>query len=181
MKQIISISLIALLLYNMFSTGIVLLCFDKEYSHVSPTELNDEFLEVRIPISLPYTADFENTAPSEALIEYKGDFYNIVEQRYANDTLITKIKTNQSAREKFAALANEVNTDFSDGNTTKQSPQKRALNFCKNLLSQYLPNKLLTLSKQDISVVPANFCIFSYLVVFPNSSLEIVSPPPRLI
>ena len=81
----------------MFSTGIVLLCFDKSIQKATPVTQNDEWLEIKMPIALPYSSDFANITSHEGLIEYQGEFYNIIEQRYSNDTLYTNLKLNQYA------------------------------------------------------------------------------------
>ncbi len=164
----------------MFSTGIVLLCFDKEYAEATPLEANDEFLEVKIPISLPYTADFHNTSPAEALIQYKGEFYNVVEQRYENDTLITKIKTNQSARERFAALADEINTILAHNQAEKESPLKKAIELCKSLSVKYIQNSELHFGKCESEVLSNIHQVFLYKVSATANYSKAFFTPPEL-
>ena len=164
----------------MFSTGIVLLCFDKEYAEATPLEANDEFLEVKIPISLPYTADFHNTSPAEALIQYKGKFYSVVEQRYENDTLIAKIKTNQSARERFASLSDESNTILARNHSEKQSPLKKALELCKSLSVSYIQNDDAYATKQTLVVLAKTFQQFIYQSSFPTDYSTSFFTPPEL-
>jgi hypothetical protein len=55
-----------------------------------------------MPVSLPYATAWEDTSGKEGLIQHGDHFYNIVEQRYQNDTLYTTLKTNISAREHFS-------------------------------------------------------------------------------
>ena len=164
----------------MFSTGIVLLCFDKEYATATPYEANDEFLELKVPISLPYTSDFHNTSPTEALIQYKGEFYNVIEQRYENDTLITKIKTNQSARERFASLADEINTVLARNHSDKQSPLKKALDLCKSLSVTYIQNNGMNLTQYQYTLVKGTINSFSYEVHLPTDYSQSFFTPPEL-
>lgn len=164
----------------MFSTGIVLLCFDKEYAQATPFEANDEFLEVKIPISLPYTADFHNTSPTEALIQYKGEFYNVIEQRYENDTLITKIKTNQSARERFASLSDEINTILARDHSDKESPLKKALELCKSLSVNYIQSNEMYLAKSQWAELSKAAQTFAYKAYLPTDYSTSFFTPPEL-
>lgn len=179
MKKLISLSFLCLLLYNMFSTGIALMFFKDDFSQATEASHEDQWIEVKVAVSLPYTADFVNTAPQGKLFEYKGEFYNIVEQRYQNDTLITKIKTNQKAKKRFESLADEALSQVDKSENQSQSPLKKALSLFKNLFSQYLPNEQLTIN-------PPVYCYqlcshqFDYQASAPQSFFDIVSPPPQV-
>jgi hypothetical protein len=130
----------------MFSTGIVLLCFDKTYREATPISQNDEWIEIKMPIALPYSNDFVNPAAHQGLIEYQGKYYNIVEQHYSNDTLVTRIKTNHSAKQKLQSIADELGSQFAEQNSGKDSPLKKALDFCKSLSGNYIPTTDLSVS-----------------------------------
>lgn len=138
MKRAISISFLCLLLYNMFSTSLVLLFFKKNIQQASPISKNDGWIEIKMPIALPYSGDFANLTKHEGLIEYQGEFYNIIEQHYSNDTLYTKIKTNNKAKQKYQSLSDDFSLQFSDNHSSKSTPLKKALELCKSLSSSYL-------------------------------------------
>ncbi|MDI9876451.1 hypothetical protein [Flectobacillus rivi] len=91
-----------------------------------------------MPIALPYSGDFANLTKHEGLIEYQGEFYNIIEQHYSNDTLYTKIKTNNKAKQKYQSLSDDFSLQFSDNHSSKSTPLKKALELCKSLSSSYL-------------------------------------------
>lgn len=78
--------------------------FESHYPAASPVMQGDEWVVVKMPISLPYTANWQNQGGVEGLVRMKGQFYNVTQQRYENDTLYTVLKTNLGAREHFLRL-----------------------------------------------------------------------------
>ncbi|MFY7826678.1 MAG: hypothetical protein ACOVQ4_06110 [Flectobacillus sp.] len=124
----------------MFSTGLVLLCFKKTIQEATPINKNDGWIEIKVHLALPYSGDFANLTKHEGLIEYQGEFYNIIEQHYSNDTLYTKIKTNSTAKQRYQSLADDFSLQFSDNHSGKSTPLKKALELCKSLSSSYLQN-----------------------------------------
>ncbi|MDI9870837.1 hypothetical protein [Flectobacillus roseus] len=180
MKKIVSISFLCLLLYNMFSTGIVLLCFDKSIQKATPITQNDEWLEIKMPIALPYSSDFANITSHEGLIEYQGEFYNIIEQRYSNDTLYTKIKTNHKAKQKYQSISEELSQQFSDNHSEKNSPLKKALDLCKHLSSNYLPQKVGLENKYLHFIESKKQSLFYYSYLYAHLYTSGIFMPPEI-
>ncbi len=109
MRSFLSISLLFLLLYHLCRVWVVLCYFEAFYPTASPVMQGDEWIVVKVPISLPYTTtQWEEPQGKKGLVRLNGQFYNIIHQRYENDTLYTELKTNITAREHFFALAQEV-------------------------------------------------------------------------
>jgi hypothetical protein len=130
-----------------------------------------ETFEIKIPLSLPYplqTTDFQRQSGH---FTYKHEHYQLVKQKYANDTLtIIAIKDVQSNQ-----LANAMDT-FSESSGT-QSAKDGVLNVQGKVLIEYLNAASTALSMIDgwsriISPV-------DYLEFFPAVSIALKSPPPK--
>lgn len=59
-------------------------------------------------LKLPYVSLWENGDGRAGLIQDGNEFYNVVHQRYENDTFYTLLKTNQNAKEPFLELAGQL-------------------------------------------------------------------------
>lgn len=163
----------------MFSTGIALMFFKDQFSQASEVSHQDQWIEVKMAVSLPYTSDFINTSPQGKLFEYKGEFYNIVEQRYQNDTLTTKIKTNQSAKERFESLSQEMLALLDVESDKSSSPLKKVLGLFKTLFTQYLPSEQLVLTTPSY-LFDESPNQFGYQSSFSQCYIDIISPPPKV-
>ena len=126
MKSFAAIGFLILLLYHLIGLPLAVLTFEQSYESATPVSLADQWKIVKLPIALPYTSTWENTDGQDGLIQDGNDFYNIVRQHYANDTLYTLLKTNQSARERFADLADQFQQINNDQPATR-SPLSRLL------------------------------------------------------
>ncbi|WP_080059782.1 hypothetical protein [Spirosoma aerolatum] len=178
MKSLPAIGFLILLLYHWLGLPLAVLTFEQSYQEVSQRSATDEFKLVKLPISLPYTAAWENPDGQEGLIQDGDTFYNIVQQRYANDTLYTLLKTNQNARERFFELAEQWQ-QLSDDQNDAQSPLGRLLKLISERLTTYLPPFFCQL---DQPVVRSLACVLQ----FPNMlaaryqlDRSPVSPPPQ--
>ena len=117
---------------------------------------------VKLPISLPYTADWENPDGQDGLVQDGDEFYNIVHQQYANDTLYTLLKTNQNARARFVDLAEQLQ-QLNDEQAVPKNPLSQLLKLLKDRLKTYLPpgyqlaqpHMTTTLARATFASVPA--------------------------
>ena len=106
------------------------------------------------------------------------NFYNVVRQHYANDTLYTLLKTNQSARERFSDLADQFQQLNNDQEAT-QSPLSRLLKLLKDRLTTYLPPVVFHLVQPDQSLVLSSARYGSVPLSVYDADLDFPSPPPR--
>ncbi|WP_250630307.1 hypothetical protein [Rhodoflexus caldus] len=130
MKKLIAIGLLCLFTYHLLrhhaAEWLVWHC----HNHVLP-QYSGQKVVIKLPVSLPYTAEWQSDG-NHQLIRNRNEFYNIVEQRYENDTLYTVLQSNQAAREQFFALADMVQQE-----TEAPSPVSSALKLLKNLSDYY--------------------------------------------
>ena len=84
-----------------------------------------ETIVVEMPISLPYSTDWQ--APQEVSGEIRqGDnFYQMKDQQVIDGKIVTTLVEDQNARERFFDLAAQVNEHMSD--QTDKSPAKSKL------------------------------------------------------
>jgi hypothetical protein len=133
----------------MFSTGIVLLCFDKSIQKATPITQNDEWLEIKMPIALPYSSDFANITSHEGLIEYQ-------------------------------AISEELSQQFSDNHSEKSSPLKKALDLCKHLSSNYLPQQVSLENKYLHFIESKKPSLFYYSYLYAHLYSSGIFMPPEL-
>ncbi len=156
--------------------------FEQYYPTASPVMQNDEWIVVKVPISLPYTASWQNTDGQQGLIRMGDQFYNITEQKYANDTLYTVMKTNIGARDRFFALADEIK-QIVDRDITESQQQKSPFTQVVKLLNQWA-KVYLPFSSENLFLNPsfliANSSKSSYISPFCSQlSYPVLTPPPE--
>lgn len=137
MKSLTATGLFLLLLYHLIGLPLAVFTFEKGFDVATPISPADEFRVVKLPISLPYANDWENPDGRAGLIKDGDRFYNVVHQRYANDTLYTVLKTNRNARERFFDLADQLQ-QFNSDQSTPTSPLGQLLKLLKDRLTTYL-------------------------------------------
>jgi hypothetical protein len=177
-KSFAAIGFLILLLYHLIGLPLAVLTFEQSYESATPVSLADQWKIVKLPISLPYTTTWENTDGQDGLIQDGNDFYNIVRQHYANDTLYTLLKTNQSARERFFDLADQLQQLNNDQEAT-QSPLSRLIKLLKDRLTTYLPPLVFHLSQPDHLLVQSCVRYVSVPLSVYDTDLDYPSPPPR--
>ena len=182
LRSAVSISLLMLLLYHTGRVWFVLLCFESNFPTASPVTKGDEWRVVKMPVSLPYTVNWQIREGREGLMRVGDQFYNITQQRYENDTLYTVLKTNLGAREHFFALADEIKQSLDRKATRKDAPKNplkqllKSLNQCANV---YLPFFAGNLFNRGTFTVLESSQNSSFLPFFPAVYLLVPTPPPR--
>jgi hypothetical protein len=178
--RIASILLTSLLLYHTFRAGVVLYFLQDTYISASDETPEDEWVVVKVPVSLPYATDWEDTSGKEGLIKHGDQFYNIVEQRYQNDTLYTTLKTNISAREQFFSIVEEMNELA--GKDAEKSHSKNPYTSLVKLLNQV---STVYIASYFTQVYPPLAAYYSKsLLVYQASSFvtpafPVHTPPPK--
>ncbi|MFN8347278.1 MAG: hypothetical protein U0X91_19905 [Spirosomataceae bacterium] len=141
MKKLIPIGLFIVLLYHTLGLSVAVLFFEEEYRWASPSVENDQWNTIKIPLEqLPYVAYQEIPAEQEGLIQKDGDFYNIVNRYYQNDTLYIVLKTNQQARERFIELSGQILESLDAASKAPSTPAGKTIELLQGMTKIYLSN-----------------------------------------
>jgi hypothetical protein len=150
------------------------------YTVASAEVAEDEWVVVKMPVSLPYATDWEDTSDKEGLIKHGDQFYNIVEQRYQNDTLYTTLKTNISAREQFFSIVEEMN------NLTGKDAEKNNKNPFSSLIKLLNQSSTVYISSYFIQNAHQQATFFNRTQVtyqaasFLSPAFPVNTPPPQI-
>jgi hypothetical protein len=144
---------------------------------------NDIF-EVKAYLSIPYHSENSTESITENNVyQHEGQFYNIVEKRFANDTLYLKLQNNLSARDRFTSLTEVVkemslHKDMSNKNTP--SKKSAALNL-EDLSKVFLPTSAPEIKKCNVfySVSLPKRQSWDVTPFLTSAYLSILSPPPQ--
>jgi hypothetical protein len=177
MKKVISYLLAVLLLLNVLGYYGLFLGLKYQHAEFFTQHLdeeryrNSETVTLKVPVAIPYlqNTDFERV---NGEFEHKGEFFRLVKQRFASDTLfIVCIKDTRSKHIK-QALVEYVKT-FSDHPVTSTSADTLP-SFIKDYISHTF----------GIGHETDGWCCYTFL--FPTnealthfSSLSVLSPPPK--
>ena len=97
-----------------------------------------EKLTIKIPFSLSYNNDWEESVASDGLFEYEGQFYTVISKDFKSDTLYFNCIKNNNAREIFSALSEKMQA-FTDSDGQNEAPSKSTSKIIKLLnLNYYL-------------------------------------------
>lgn len=92
-----------------------------------------DLILIKTPLALPYHSDDVEYERVDGEVEHEGQFYRLVKQKLAQDTLyILCVKDHQSSRIK-SALADYVKT-FTDKPAHAKQNSKLAINFIKDYI-----------------------------------------------
>ncbi|MVM41603.1 hypothetical protein GO730_34585 [Spirosoma sp. HMF3257] len=138
MKSLPAIGFLVLLLYHLIGLPLAVLTFEESYESTTQASASDEWKVVKLPISLPYTSSWQNPDGQDGLVQDGDDFYNIVHQEYANDTLYTLLKTNQNAKERFVELAEQWQQDVDEQGASAKNPLAHLIKLLKSRLTTFL-------------------------------------------
>lgn len=85
-----------------------------------PTAAGQEHIErsahsrdivVKVPVSLPYQANWSHPEPSEGKIEHEGEYYQIRTRQLMNDTLYVYCEHDQNARDRYMELVDHIQNE----------------------------------------------------------------------
>lgn len=177
MKQFLAIGLFFLLLLNMLGQSVAVLFIEKIHETPVAANLGEEWVELKIPLSIPYGTSWENDAPA-GLIRYGDKFYNIVEQRYENDSLYTVMQANLSAREQFFALADKIQQEF--GHDQAGNPLEKSAKLFSSAIKHYMTSqRQVTFFLWE--VIGNKTAFADYGLAYTNYEPSPVSPPPDFV
>ncbi|UBM58821.1 hypothetical protein LAG90_18660 [Marinilongibacter aquaticus] len=176
-----SIALLSLLLGHVFVVPFVLISRLESEANIHTSSIHEynskpEKLSLKIAMSLPYANQWEEAKDSEGLVQIEGEFYTLVSRHLKQDTLYCDYVKNNSAREIFSMLADNVSPDGKEKSPRPNIGQV----FCKWLSSQYHNQNDITLSK-PVSSVWTSQANYQYTAFSSSTVLQLESPPPQQI
>ena len=177
MKKTISIVLVVLMLLNTMGYYGVFLGLKYHNSLSVNQRLDDEkYLEsqtitFKFPISIPYypNTDYHRVSGE---IEYQGNLYHLVKQKYFNDALYIVCYKDSKSQELNEALASYI-----ENFGTTQSTTPKPANTVPTFIKDYVISQLLIQTSANGWNKSVGFGQFEpKLVSIPHS---ILSPPPE--
>lgn len=178
LKPLVATGLLLILLYQLIGLPVAVLTFEQSYKTATLASNADEYKVVKLPISLPYTSSWDNPDGHDGLVRDGDDFYNVVHQQYANDTLYTLLKTNQNARDRFFDLANQMQQLDTEQNAT-ESPLSQLLKLLQERITTYLLPISWQLSQPVSLWLTARTGYADQLLAYGSADLACPSPPPK--
>ena len=134
---------------------------------------SEEVVILTLPVSLPYPIQDPDYERANGEIEFHGEFYHLVKQKVANDTLfMVCVKDHDQKR------LNEAINEYSELTNNLPTTSKHAMDFFGKLFKDYAkpifntPAPALSLSFDILLGAP------EFLVI--QQSFPIDSPPPEL-
>jgi hypothetical protein len=178
-KKAISILLLFVFLFNVGGYYIVFWALryqaNAELTARLDAELysNDETIELKIPMSLPYplqSRDFERTY---GMFEHQGESYKLVKHKLQNDTLIVVCIKDHTRND-----LNRTMNDYASMSNDLPGTAKKALNFLGKLLKDYSTHVNTTLIEHQAWCQEFDYNNASFLLV--ETTISIQSPPPKV-
>jgi hypothetical protein len=174
-KKFAPILLIAVLLFNVFGYYGIFVGLRLKASHELTEILDkqsyctDETVTLKLPMSVPYQIDQEEYQNVSGEIEYHGEFYRLVKQRLANDTLYVVCfmdKQSKNIKQTFDDYAKTL----SDKNDSHKSDGK----LFQSLIKEYISNAL-TVEHGNVgwcNTLNSIFVLDTYTAVYISSAAQ---------
>jgi hypothetical protein len=140
MKKILSYLFVALMFMNIMGYYGILTGLHYNATQSFERKLNadiyntSEVVEFSFPIAIPYVMDGKTFERAEGQFEYNGEYYHLVKQQYANDTLKLVCVKNKDTKRISSALRDYVKT-FADQPSDAGKSHKEFSGFLKDYLS----------------------------------------------
>lgn len=179
MKQLVSLTLVALLLLNVLGYYALFLGLQYRNDRAMTRKLDagtyeqSQLITIKLPLAVPYLADSKGFERVDGKFRHNGQVYRLVKQRYAQDTLtIVCTKDRESARIQDA-LSDFVKT-FTDTPIQNQANAKLILSISKDYLQEVFSLKTLA-SGWQTEIIVGGEC----LQLIPTFVPTIIHPPER--
>lgn len=179
MRRTLAISLLAVFLFQLVGYYFVYLGFSVHANNRLISRLDaheyssDETLTLKVPFTLPYWMNAEQFERVDGDFEYKGEFYKLVKQKLANDTLYVVCIKNQDKKQLFDAL-----TDYIKLSNELPASSKQALKLWGSIVKDYLPIEPTDLASSDGWSVMNEF-VRDHVLTLISPLVSVISPPPE--
>ena len=133
----------------------------------------EETIEIKIPISLPYSSprDFERISGK---LEYNGEFYELIKQKLESDTLYVICLKNHDEKRLVSTM-----NDYVKLSNDLPGAEQKAYNFLGKLLKEYKTESRTTFVEASSWRLSSRIFTTFYLADFRPFSEDIPSPPPK--
>ena len=166
-----------LLVFLMYQAGYYL-CYlsmnhynEESWNSQQAAAMQYSFIEKSIPITFAYQHDQEEFLPVMQGIEVNGNYYRVVKQRYAKDTLHVMYIADVQRENMNKSLKDWVNTI-----SQQSSPDKKSV-IKDGLEKNYLPCSMsVDIDKGSVFNTAYSFTFIPDLLLFPA---DVLKPPPR--
>lgn len=113
--------------------------YHNEVSLTTRLDLNQyeqsQTVTLKVPISVPYMTDQADFERVDGLFEHNGEFYRLVKQKYAKDTLTIICFKDTKNKQIHNALTDYVKT-FTDQSSDHNQNSKITITFIKDYITQ---------------------------------------------
>jgi len=133
----------------------------------------DETLEFKIPMTLPYPLQPRDFERISGKFEYQGEYYELVKQKLEKDPVHVVCLKNQDKQHLVSTMTNYVKLS----NDLPGTAQK-AFNFLGKLLKEYDSSSKIHLKFDSTLVHEITFSLIDFSDT-PHPVQDIPSPPPR--
>lgn len=172
MKKVFAIFLLTIHLFNLagYSFFFQYLIGRSNQQTVKQLDNNNyadaNLVEVKIPINLPYSANWKNYERYDGEIEYNGTHYNYVKRKLSNDTLYVLCIQNQKKNELYSAKNSFTKqiTDIPSGKKSNEPTAKKSssLSEYNNQITQYnFDINAIFIKQQGIFISPLIISLFT--------------------
>lgn len=157
-----------------------LYCWE-EYGIANSQEVNIEesgdYYWIKQPLQLPYQNNWAESRPIEGKVKHGENHYNLVEQRYQNDTLYTLCKLDNNARFRFMELAEHITDHVKEHSS--QAPSGKNSYLLKHFLKEYTSIQRYTVLYILEWIKPFNRLFHHYQLS--EGYFNNTSPPPAIV
>ncbi len=185
MKRLASIVFLFLFLFNVGGYYFVFVGLQYQASVKFSQKLDNDQINpedtylFKVPLTLPYQITDNGFEDATGLVEYRGTFYRLIKQRYANDTLHIICVRDQAQKHiadqftRYAKLSNDIQVSHESGN-----PMGKVQHLWSNMSKDFNSNQLLEILSPDFGYLkPWYASTFESLL---NRADAVPTPPPEL-
>ena len=177
MKQLVSLTLVALLMLNVLGYYALFVGLQYRNDRVM-TRMFDagaykesDLISIKLPLAVPYLSDNKGFERVDGKFWHEGEVYRLVKRKYAQDTLtVVCVKDHESVRIQDA-LSDFVKT-FADTPVQNKANATLVFSMSKDYLQEFLTLKTLA-SGWQTEIIQGGAC----LQLTPSYVASIVHPP----
>lgn len=181
LKKLTAIALIVVFLFNVIGYyGIYMVMLHQANVAMDEKIIHDQFNEnqtvtIKVPLTLPYPSANESYERAEGDFEYQGEFYKLVKQKHAKDTLYLICVKSVEEKHAFQIFSDLVKLSTDQTPSTHNQNSKTIVSFIKDY------NPVL----EKISLTPRHGIDVGKLFSWVESSIAsldmpVFSPPPEV-
>lgn len=135
---------------------------------------DDEILELKIPVTLPYPLQDQGFQPVDGRFEHRGQHYKLIKHKFENDTLYVVCIRDIGTRQLVNTMQNYV--EMANG-FEGTSPNQKALNYISKLIKDFCAHDKIDVVRQFRILARNPF--FERMEALINPVLPVHAPPPR--